>query len=402
VKMRPYELLDVVGKGAMATVYRGRHTRTGQIVAVKLLAPDVAADPVLLRRFERECKAACRLRHPHLVRGLDYGVDAGQPYVVLEFVDGLTLGQHIKRAGKLAEDHGVRLALQVAEALELAHRENLVHRDVKPDNILLTADGQAKLTDLGLLKVLDGEAGMTRSRTSLGTVAFMAPEQFGDACRVDRRSDVYGLGATLYYVLAGAVPFPARGNLTVLRKKLKNELLPPRQLVPSLGIHVDKAICRALDAVPARRPSSCAEFADLLVGRGAPSSSAVRSSPAAPKLRPRPEDRRTASRYPSALNATCKLVGGGPAWAAEVEDLSLKGVRLQLGHRFERGAVLRVVVHGGPPEAAPRRLVRVCWVRQVASERWSLGCMFSRQLTSEELGGLLENQEPTVLLRPGS
>src|SRR5262249_18378059 len=157
------------GRGAMGTVYRALHAETGQVVAVKVMSSEMADNPVLCCRFEQEFTAANRLCHPHIVRGLDFGIDQGRPYLVMELVIGQSLGKLVRHHGPLAESDAVRLALQLADGLSLAHKQNLIHRDVKPDNILLTDDGQAKLADLGLVKDLEGEA-LTYSGAWVGTI----------------------------------------------------------------------------------------------------------------------------------------------------------------------------------------------------------------------------------------
>jgi serine/threonine protein kinase len=390
----------------MGTVHRGRHQETGQIVAVKVLAAETASDPMLLRRFEQECTAASQLRHPHIVRGLDFGVEEGRPYLVMEFVQGQNLRQRVRQGGPLPVAEGIRLLVQIADALQLAHEAKLIHRDVTPDNILLRVDGQAKLTDLGLLKDLNAGGDVTRSRTSLGTVAFMAPEQFTDAKRVDLRCDVYGLAATLYFALTGLAPFQGRGNLTLLKKKLKNDFVPPRHLVPSLSAQADEVIRMALDSSLVRRPGSCKEFADLLTraiaeppaaGPCQPKSVNVSGHTRAPA--PAPE-RRAARRYPSALDASCRPLLSGQKWSADVEDISVTGIRLQVDRRFEPGAVLNVEMFVEASNATWSRLVWVRWVREVASRRWSLGCAFKRHLTEGELHSFLDNRASTIVVQP--
>jgi serine/threonine protein kinase len=404
MNMGPYELLESIGKGGMGTVYLGRNPATGVKVAIKVMAADMAADPVLLKRFEQEFLAASRLHHPNIVRGLDFSVDAGSPYMVMEFVEGQNLGQRVRLEGPLSEAEAVRLTLQIAEALQLAHLNKLVHRDVKPDNVLLTKDGRAKLADLGLIKDLDAGRNLTRSRTCLGTSYFMAPEQFGDAKHVDARSDIYGLGATLYYALTGIIPFQGRGHLTVLRKKMQNELVPAIQLVPSLHPQVDRAIRQALDASPAGRPPSCQAFAKALA-KGGPTSAepvarAEASRPAASKAAA-PEqgvDRRAAPRYPSLLDATCRpLHESKHIWIGKIEDISITGIRLQVSRRFEAGAVLAVEFLDDEANPISLRCVRVQWVRETTSRQWQIGCVFSLGLTEAELNVLLGGKPTAVV-----
>jgi eukaryotic-like serine/threonine-protein kinase len=262
----PYDLLAKVGEGSMGTVYRGRHRDTGAIVAVKVMNASLPSNPVLLKRFEQEFRAASRLDHPNIVRALDYGDSGTSPYLVMEFVEGESLGQKLERDGPMAEADAVRLIAQVARGLRRAHKEGLIHRDVKPDNILITPDGTAKLADLGLAREIGTDLNLTKMGRGLGTPHYMAPEQFRDAKNADARCDLYSLAATLYVVLTGQLPFPGK-SLQAWLNKVKNQFTPPRALVPGLSRHTDRAIRRALNADPRLRPATCREFIEDLTGR---------------------------------------------------------------------------------------------------------------------------------------
>jgi serine/threonine protein kinase len=261
-----YDLLQKIAEGGMGTVYKGRNRETGEIVAIKLLAAHMIGNQVLLKRFEQEYNTARQLTHPNIVKALDYG-NAGNPYLVMEYVDGLSLGQKIDRDGRMPEKEAIRLIAHVAQGLYRAHKAKLIHRDVKPDNILITQDGQAKLTDLGLVKEVDTNLDLTRTGRGLGTPHFMAPEQFKNAKNVDARSDIYSLGATLYMMVTGEMPFKSSGPLDAYMKKIENRITPARELVPELSDRVDWAIRRAMSADPEQRPTSCREFVEDLTGR---------------------------------------------------------------------------------------------------------------------------------------
>src|SRR5262245_17706740 len=153
----------------MGAVYKARHKGTGEIVAIKVLPPSTARNPVLLKRFEQEYKIAALLNHPHIVRAIDFCGLAASPFLVMEYVDGESLGAKIERDGPMPEEAAILLITQVCQGLHRAHKQKLIHRDVKPDNILVTADGMAKLTDLGLVKELDNEMNLTRTGRGLGT-----------------------------------------------------------------------------------------------------------------------------------------------------------------------------------------------------------------------------------------
>jgi serine/threonine protein kinase len=262
-----YDLLEKIAEGGMGAIYRARDQRSGTIVAIKIMPPHMAANPVLLKRFEQEYRAASRLDHPNIVRALDYVDNGSSPYLVMELVEGESLGQKIEREGRMQEQEAIRLIAQVAQGLHRAHKLNLIHRDVKPDNILIRNDGQAKLADLGLVKEADTDLNLTKTGRGLGTPHFMAPEQFRNAKGADIRCDVYSLGATLYMMLTGELPFKSSGGpLDAWMKKIQNELVPPRNLVPDLSERVNWAVLRAMSAKPEMRPSSCREFIEDLVG----------------------------------------------------------------------------------------------------------------------------------------
>jgi serine/threonine protein kinase len=270
-----YDLLEKVGRGSMGTVYRARHWESKAIVAVKVMHSEIARNPVLIKRFEQEFRISRRLDHPHIVKVMEFCGSAPQPYLVMEFIDGESLMDRLERQGKMPEDGAVRVIAQIAEGLDLAHQQGLIHRDVKPDNIMLDRDGQAKLLDLGLAKDADSRADLTRAGQGLGTPDFMAPEQFRHAKNASVRCDIYSLGATLYMMVTGRYPFDDRDPLKTMMRKLKNELPAPRDLVPELSERTDWAIRRAMSADPEHRPESCREFAEDLLGQSKPSVKAL-------------------------------------------------------------------------------------------------------------------------------
>lgn len=270
-----YDLIEKIAEGGMGTVYKGRHNGTGQMVAIKIVPPHLLAHPVYRRRFEKEYEAAHALDHPNIVRALDFGRDPAQPYLVMEYVEGESLGQRLERIGKLPEAEAIRIISQVAQGLHKAHKVGLVHRDVKPDNILLTPDGQAKLTDMGLVKEIDSEINLTRTGRGLGTPHFMAPEQFRRAKDADARCDIYSMAATLYMTVTGQLPFRSCSPLDAWMRKINNEIEPPRQLNPDLTERLDWAIRRSMSADPSQRAGSCREFIEDLTGHSTRRISAV-------------------------------------------------------------------------------------------------------------------------------
>jgi hypothetical protein len=206
----PYRIEAELGRGGMGVVYRATHVALGAPRALKFISDDLARDPAFRRRFEREARLACRIRHPHVATVLDFGEQDGTPFLVMDLVDGEDLATILAREGALAPDRAVALLEQIAGALDAAHAEGLVHRDVKPPNILVAAGDRAFLTDFGVSREIASATELTQADQALGTPQYMAPEQFeGD--EVDGRADVYALGCVLHQLLTGRSP--GRGQI---------------------------------------------------------------------------------------------------------------------------------------------------------------------------------------------
>lgn len=225
VKIPGYRILEVRGVGAMATVYRAEQVSLERRVGLKVLHDFVAEDADYRERFLREARAAARLNHPHVVRAYEAGVHEGSYYFAMEYVEGEDLSERLGREERLEPAEALRIAIAVAQALLAAQEHGMVHRDVKPENILLGPDGAVKLADLGLAKV-QGDASITQSGYSLGTVAFFSPEQCHGATDLDIRSDLFALGGVLYASLTGELPF-GRGDNPPATMKTIIEDHPP-------------------------------------------------------------------------------------------------------------------------------------------------------------------------------
>jgi serine/threonine protein kinase len=398
-----YEVLEKIAEGSMNTVHKGRNRETGATVAIKILLPEFESNRVLRERLHQEFRSANLLHHPHLIRVLDGGQENGTSYLVMEYVAGEDLWQRIEREGALPEDQAVRIICQVAEALSAAHARGIIHRDVKPDNILLSTDGQAKLTDLGLAKDLRAEIDLTRPDQGLGTPNFIAPEQFTHAKQAGVRCDVYALGATLYMAVTGKLPFEARGIPAVLKKKIDNDLLLPRQLVPDLSERVDWAIRRAVRANPDERHATCQEFSNALTGQsGGRGDSRATSAVTAGEERkssagnPGPE-RRASVRYPCSLPTQCNRSSSihegetepQDCWEATVQDLSAEGIGILVNRRFEPGTILTVDLRNSKQGFQRSMELRVIHVRRAARGSWFHGCIFAEPLSKLELRKLL-------------
>ncbi|MCS6977405.1 MAG: serine/threonine protein kinase [Gemmatales bacterium] len=284
-------LLDEIGRGGSSIVFRGFHQGLQVPVAVKvLLVEGNEIPPSSLFQLQHEARLLARLKHPHIVGVLDFDSEADVPYLVLEYVDGISLSELIRHSGRLCWDRALRVGLQIAEALAAAHRLGIIHRDIKPANILIHREGHAKLADLGLAVVRADEPLPDHRRTSLGvagTVAYMAPEQATGSAEVDHRSDIYALGATLYHAVTGQVPFLGRTRAEVLRKHAEEPLPSPEGIVPGLNPSLSRVLCRMLAKRPEERFSSYDEliacFTSLLKSFTPGSASTDLSSHPAPR-----------------------------------------------------------------------------------------------------------------------
>jgi serine/threonine protein kinase len=289
------DLIEMIGDKSMAAVYKGRNRATGEIVAVKVMPPFEAGKELAFQRFVRECRILTALNDPHIVRAIDFGIDGADPFLVMEFVEGESLGQRLARDGALPEAEAVQLIGEVAGALDRAHGMGLVHRNVKPDKILITPEGKTKLADLSLVRQVETQEGLTRVGTILGTPNFMAPEQLRDSSKATRQSDVYSLAATLYMAVTGELPFGKCNLVEIWTRKLRNDLPQPRKIVPALSKRIDRAIRKAMSTDRAQRHASCGEFVEDLTGGGKceahPDSVELAGDPTLPELALSPDAR---------------------------------------------------------------------------------------------------------------
>jgi serine/threonine protein kinase len=262
-----YDLLEKLGDGAMGVVYKARRWKSEDLVAIKVLHAHIAKNPILLKRFEQEFRISSKLDHPNIVKVIEFSSNGGQPYYVMEYIDGESLGDKLDREGKMPEEEAIRIIVDAAHGLHRAHRQGLIHRDIKPDNIMVTREGKAKILDLGLAKDQEQGADLTRAGHGLGTPDFMAPEQFRNAKNASVRCDIYSLGATLYQMVTGKIPFNEDEPIKAMMRKLRNELPTAREVNPAVSERTDWAVRRAMSANPDNRPASCREFAEDLLGQ---------------------------------------------------------------------------------------------------------------------------------------
>lgn len=250
-----YRLLRKLGRGGMGSVYLGYAERDGRQVAIKVLSEQLAGNQDYVERFHREAHSGALLNHPNMVRCIAVGQDGptGRHYLVLEYVDGPSARTLLDRSGHLSVGDAVHIVLDVARALEHAHGRNVVHRDIKPDNILLTASGVAKLADLGLAKRTDESSSLTALRQGFGTLDYIPCEQAFNAKHADARSDIYALGATLYHLLTGEVPFPGKTPVEIAERKMNGAFRPASELNREVPPALDAILSRMMAAIPGER-----------------------------------------------------------------------------------------------------------------------------------------------------
>ncbi len=238
-----YKILGRLGAGAMAVVYKARQLSLNRMVAIKVLPKRFTENPEYVERFYKEGQAAGKLNHPNIVQAIDVGEAGGYHYFVMEYVEGKTIADDLS-AGKVFDEHeALDIIIQVAHALAHAHARVLIHRDVKPKNIMISNDGAVKLADMGLAReTTDIEAAQTEAGKAYGTPYYISPEQIQGKVDIDGRADIYGLGATFYHMVTGRVPFMAEDSADVMRKHLREPLIPPDHINTSLSAGVSEVI----------------------------------------------------------------------------------------------------------------------------------------------------------------
>ena len=263
-----YKIVKKLGQGGMGEVYLGEDTKLGRKAAIKVLSKALAGKGDFIDRFYREARSMAKMNHDNAVSVYDVDQVDGLHYVAMEFVDGKSMQGWMDKLGKLPVGDALHVTLRCAEALQVAHSQSMVHRDIKPDNVMMTTKGKVKVADFGLAKATDEDMSMTQSGTGLGTPYYMAPEQARNAKHVVGRTDIYALGITLYYFLTGKLPFTGNSALEVIMNKEKGQFVAARRITPEvpekLDLIIDKMIAKDLNS----RCKDCAEVIKLLSSLG--------------------------------------------------------------------------------------------------------------------------------------
>ena len=255
-----YEIIDVVGTGGMSTVYRAKDDRLKRFVAIKVLKSDYSSDANFVSKFKVEAQSSAGLTHPNIVSVYDVCEDEGRHFIVMELVEGITLKEYVNLNGRLSMAQAIDFSIQIASGLEAAHEHHVIHRDIKPQNIIVSKSGNIKVTDFGIAKAATST---TMSTTGIGSVHYISPEQARGGYS-DERSDIYSLGITMYEMVTGRVPFEGDTNVAIALMHIQNDMIPPRQLYPDIYPSFEKIIMKASQKKPERRYlTAAALIADL-------------------------------------------------------------------------------------------------------------------------------------------
>ncbi len=255
-----YEIVDKVGSGGMADVYKARDQRLNRYVAIKVLKPEYSSDKSFVNKFRGEAQSAAGLSHPNIVNVYDVGDDGSLHFIVMELVEGITLKRFIERKGKLEIKEAVGIGIQIAQGMEAAHDNHIIHRDIKPQNIIISRDGKVKVTDFGIAKATNSN---TITSNAMGSVHYLSPEQARGGYS-DEKSDIYSLGVTLYEMLSGKVPFAGDNTVSVALLHIQGEAMPLRELDPEIPVSIDKIVQKCMQKRPERRYHTASELiADL-------------------------------------------------------------------------------------------------------------------------------------------
>ena len=251
-----YEIIAKIGSGGMADVYKAKDHVLNRLVAIKVLKQEYSTDATFVKKFRVEAQSAAGLSHPNIVSVYDVGEDDGVYFIVMELVQGITLKNYIDMKGKLDIREALNISVQIASGLSAAHENRIIHRDIKPQNIIMSRDGKVKVTDFGIAKVADST---TVTTTAAGTVHYISPEQARGGYS-DERSDIYSLGITMYEMVTGRVPFEGETNVAVALMHIQSEMVPPRKLEPSIPVSFEKIILKCTQKKPERRYASAKEL----------------------------------------------------------------------------------------------------------------------------------------------
>lgn len=257
-----YEIVELIGRGGMAYVYKAKDLKLNRFVAVKVLREEYTENEQFIKKFDRESQAAAGLSHPNIVSVYDVGVDGDVYFIVMEYVDGITLKQYLDKKGHLEYEEATNFIIDIAEALKCAHAHQIIHRDIKPQNIMLTADLMPKVTDFGIARAITSST-ITMTNQTMGSVHYISPEQARGGF-VDERSDLYSLGIMYYELLTGQLPFDEESTVTIAIKHIQEDITPPMEINPDIPQSVNDVVVKLCEKKPEDRYQNTDELIDDL------------------------------------------------------------------------------------------------------------------------------------------
>ncbi len=414
VKLGGCELQEEIGQGGMGFIYRARQMSLDRIVAVKILADHLAHNPSFVERFQREARAIAKVNHPNILAVYDVGQQHGRHYMIMELVDGGSLAEMLEQRGILPPGEAADLVSQAAKGLDCAASRNIIHRDVKPDNIMLTSDHVVKVSDFGLAKELDST--MTETQAVMGTPAYMSPEQC-DGRDLDSRTDIYSLGGTFYRCVTGRLPFEADTAMSMMYRHKHVPLTPPHKIIPTLPEALSEVICRMMAKEREERYQSMADVVTAIeeAKTSQPAFDPGRTVPLGQPEAPAPSP---PSDVPAFISTDTRVVATKPT-AEEIADTQVRcresATRLRAEGKLAQAArELRRLVEVAPDDkeakAELREIEKLLSEKRLANgeirslvasshyeealEKWNA---LSEELRDEQIAGQMEKLATTVV-----
>jgi serine/threonine-protein kinase len=254
-----YEIITHIGSGGTADVYKAKDHRLNRFVAIKILKQSFTGDPKIIAKFQQEAQSCAGLTHPNIVSIYDVGSDGDLNYIVMELIEGITLKKFIERKGRLEIKEAVGIAIQIAQGLDAAHANHVVHRDIKPQNIIISREGKVKVTDFGIARATFGTSSNTINQAPVGSVHYLSPEQARGGFS-DEKSDIYSLGVTIYEMLSGRVPYSGENNVSIALLHIQGDPTPLHNLNPNVTPALEKIVAKCMQKKPERRYFSASEL----------------------------------------------------------------------------------------------------------------------------------------------
>ena len=408
-----YELLERIGDGGMAVVYKARCRLLNRFVAIKILKPDFTKDVKFIENFKKESQSAASLSHPNIVSVYDVGREGNINYIVMELIEGKVLSDFIKEEAPLDYVRAIEITKQIASALSLAHKNNIIHRDVKPHNVLITQNGTAKITDFGIAKAIDSSTLVDHDGMIMGSVHYFSPEQARGGY-VDEKSDIYSLGIVLYEMLTGKVPFDGDNPISVALMHVNENMTPPSKLVDGIPPRLEQIVMKATDKIQINRYKSADEMLEALNSLeyvssivGATAVGGIRRVSPEPEKTPAPDVPENANDNEESDEITKK----GGKGKLKINKMRLIAIVLAIVLGIPLSMLLASFLSGGAPQIAPATEIEVpsiigLTVEEATEKLYELGLglrIRDQVIHPDFEAGQIVSQEPVegIMVREG-